>query len=176
MRQPFNSKHSAVMGTDRRSTAAGTHDYAYRFMSAINLFTADQQQQIIQAIRQAELNTSGEIRVHIENECTAQNVLDRAVEVFSQLGMHQTIQKNGVLFYLAVGSRKFAVLGDKGIDQVVPTNFWEDTKEIMRDHFRREHFTEGLCRAIEQAGNQLKQYFPRQSDDTNELPDELSIQ
>ena len=145
-------------------------------MSAITLFTADQQQKIVQAIRQAELNTSGEIRVHIEQECTASNVLDRAVEVFAQLSMHQTIQQNGVLFYLAVSSRKFAVLGDKGIDRVVSGDFWEQTKEVMREQFRQGRFTEGLCGAIEQAGYHLKHYFPRQDDDINELPDELSIQ
>ncbi|WP_206512998.1 TPM domain-containing protein [Larkinella soli] len=143
-------------------------------MSSIQLFTPEQQQQIIQAIRSAELETSGEIRVHIEPHCPTPEVLDRAVQVFHQLEMDKTAQRSGVLFYLATEDRKFAVLGDEGIDKAVPENFWESTKEIMRDHFRNGRFTEGFCQGIERAGRQLRQYFPRLTDDTNELSDEIS--
>lgn len=143
-------------------------------MAAINLFTAEQQQQIIQAIRSAELETSGEIRVHIELLCPEPDVIDRAVQVFRQLGMEQTAQRNGVLFYLATDDRKFAVLGDEGIDKVVPKDFWETTKNIMRDNFRQGRFTDGFCLGIERAGQQLQQYFPRLENDSNELSDEIS--
>ncbi|MFD1144053.1 TPM domain-containing protein [Larkinella insperata] len=143
-------------------------------MSAINLFTEEEQQQIIQAIRSAEMETSGEIRVHIELLCPEPNVIDRAVQVFRQLGMEQTAQRNGVLFYLATDDRKFAVLGDEGINKVVPTDFWETTKNVMRDHFRQNQFTDGFCRGIERAGQQLRQYFPRLENDSNELSDEIS--
>lgn len=144
-------------------------------MSAIDLFSAEEQKRIVDAIRAAELNTSGEIRVHIEPICPEDNVLDRAVQVFYQLGMEKTEQQNGVLFYLATDSRKFAVLGDKEMDKRVPEGFWESTKDLMRHHFRQGQFAEGFCRGIELAGQHLKQYFPRLSDDRNELSDELSF-
>ncbi|MGV3557744.1 TPM domain-containing protein [Larkinella arboricola] len=143
-------------------------------MSAINLFTAEEQQQIIQAIRAAEMETSGEVRVHLELLCPEPNVMDRAVQVFRQLGMEQTAQRNGVLFYLATDDRKFAILGDEGIDKVVPKDFWETTKNIMRDNFRQGRFTDGFCLGIERAGQQLRQYFPRLENDSNELSDEIS--
>ncbi|GAB3896271.1 TPM domain-containing protein [Larkinella knui] len=143
-------------------------------MSAINLFTPEEQQQIIQAIRSAELETSGEIRVHIELLCPVPDVMDRAVQVFRQLNMDQTAQRNGVLFYLATDDRKFAVLGDEGIDKVVPADFWETTKEVMRENFRAGRFTQGFCLGIERAGQQLRQYFPRLNNDSNELSDEIS--
>ncbi|RRB11104.1 TPM domain-containing protein [Larkinella knui] len=140
----------------------------------MNLFTPEEQQQIIQAIRSAELETSGEIRVHIELLCPVPDVMDRAVQVFRQLNMDQTAQRNGVLFYLATDDRKFAVLGDEGIDKVVPADFWETTKEVMRENFRAGRFTQGFCLGIERAGQQLRQYFPRLNNDSNELSDEIS--
>lgn len=143
-------------------------------MSAINLFTAEEQQQIIQAIRSAEQETSGEIRVHLELRCPTPDVIERAVQVFRQLNMEQTAQRNGVLFYLATDDHKFAVLGDQGIDRVVPNDFWETTKNIMRDNFRQGRFTDGFCLGIERAGQQLRQYFPRLENDSNELSDEIS--
>lgn len=144
-------------------------------MSAINLFSAEQQQQIIGAIREAELATSGEIRVHIEKNCTQANPVDRAIEVFGSMGMHQTAEQNGVLFYLATEDRKFAVIGDKGINERVPAGFWDSTKDLMRKHFAAGNHTEGLCQGIREAGEQLKQFFPRAHDDNNELSDEISF-
>lgn len=144
-------------------------------MSAINLFTAEQQQQVIAAIREAEQATSGEIRIHIEKNCTLDNPVDRAIEVFGNLGMHQTAEQNGVLFYLATEDRKFAVIGDKGINERVPPDFWVSTKELLRAHFAVGNYTEGLCQGVKEAGRQLKQFFPRAHDDTNELSDEISF-
>jgi uncharacterized membrane protein len=140
-----------------------------------NFFSDTQKAEIIKAIQNAERNSSGEIRVHIEQICENPNVLDRAVEVFAQIGMANTTQQNGVLFYLSIGDRKFAVLGDKGIDKVVPVNFWESTKELLRIHFSQGMFTEGLVKGIHSAGEQLKHFFPYQTDDTNELPDDISF-
>ncbi|GAA4407181.1 TPM domain-containing protein [Nibrella viscosa] len=144
-------------------------------MSAINLFTAEQQQRIIAAIQKAELATSGEIRVHIEKKCSGDNPMERAIEIFGNLGMHQTAEHNGVLFYLATEDRKFAVIGDKGINERVPAGFWDSTKELLRTHFAAGNHTEGLCQGIAEAGRQLKQFFPRAHDDTNELSDEISF-
>lgn len=140
-----------------------------------NIFSSDEEQHIIAAIRQAEKATSGEIRVHIEANCTSDDPVARAIDVFARLGMHQTKEQNGVLFYLAHADRKFAVVGDKGIDAKVPAGFWDTTKELLRSHFAKGDYATGLSRGIERAGEQLKQYFPYASDDTNELADDISF-
>jgi uncharacterized membrane protein len=140
-----------------------------------NPFTPADQQRIVDAIRQAEKATSGEIRVHVEPHCTNTDPVQRAIDVFARLGMHQTKEKNGVLFYLAHADRKFAVVGDKGIDEKVPDDFWEGTKDLLRQHFAAGDYAEGLSRGIERAGQQLKHYFPYASDDTNELSDDISF-
>ena len=143
-------------------------------MNAKNFFTQDQKLAITKAITQSELQTSGEIRVHIDSNCEV-NVLDSATVIFRKLKMHKTELRNGVLFYLAVTDKKFAILGDKGINEKVPENFWDNIKELMLDHFKRQQFTEGLCKGIEMAGEKLKTHFPLQSNDTNELTNEISI-
>jgi len=126
------------------------------------------------AVRQAELDTSGEIRVHLETSCTG-DVMDRASRLFEKLNMHKTRLRNGVLIYLAVRNRKFAIIGDVGINSVVPENFWENAETEMLNHFRENHFTDGLLKAIEMTGFQLKKHFPYLTDDINELSDEISF-
>jgi uncharacterized membrane protein len=143
-------------------------------MSVRKYFTEKEKLQIKNAIRAAEFNTSGEIRVHIENHCK-ENVLDRAAFWFEKLEMHKTELRNAVLFYLAIEDHQFAILGDAGINQKVPDNFWENIKELMTAHFREGHYTEGLSAGIIMAGEQLKHHFPYQSDDVNELSDEISF-
>jgi uncharacterized membrane protein len=143
-------------------------------MSKVEDFlTAAQEQEIINAIKSAEKNTSGEIRVHIE-KTTEKPPMERALEVFYFLKMDATAQKNGVLIYVAVESKKFAILGDEGINKLVPSNFWDQEKEIILTHFKSKNYTLGLQRAIEEVGNKLKEFFPYQSDDKNELSDEIS--
>jgi len=139
-----------------------------------NFFSPDEQLLITTAIQQAENQTSGEIRVHLEKNCTG-NVLDRAAEVFAHLEMQKTKLRNGVLFYLAYEDRKFAILGDAGINTTVPENFWDDIKIRMQTKFRAGHFIEGLCEGVELAGNQLKTNFPRANDDIDELPNHISF-
>jgi uncharacterized membrane protein len=142
---------------------------------AEKLFSPEEKAQIVSAIRSAETQTSGEIQVHIENHCKGQ-VLDRAAEVFEMLKMYQTKDRNGVLIYLAVLDHKFAILGDAGINAVVPADFWESTKDLMASHFRQGKFTQGLIEGIHLAGNQLGTHFPFQrSSDKNELSDEVSF-
>ncbi|MBE0647970.1 MAG: TPM domain-containing protein [Bacteroidales bacterium] len=136
--------------------------------------TQQEQQLITQAIRDAELNNSGEVRVHVENSCKGE-VLDRATYIFKQLNMHRTKLRNGVLFYLSVQDHKFAILGDMGINQMVPDTFWDDIKEMMAAKFREGEFASGLTEGILQAGKHLKKHFPYQSDDVNELADEISF-
>jgi uncharacterized membrane protein len=143
-------------------------------MKASSFFSEEQQAKILASVREAEEATSGEIRVHIETSFKG-DVLDRAAWVFGKLGMHKTALRNGVLFYLAVEDRKFAVIGDAGINAKVPVDFWDTTKELMLKNFKEGKFTEGLSEGIIIAGKQLKTHFPHQKDDVNELPDEISF-
>jgi len=142
-------------------------------MNIRKYFSEKEQQEITEAIRAAETNTSGEIRVHVEKKCRG-DVLDRAAYIFEKLEMHKTELRNGVLFYLAITDRKYAVLGDAGINNKVPDNFWEEIKSILSDYFKEGKSAEGLSRAIIMAGEKLQEFFPYQEDDVNELPDEIS--
>lgn len=139
-------------------------------------FSEAEKEKIVAAIKQAELNTSGEIKVHVEEVCPEADALERAKEVFLYLSLDRTAQRNGVLFYLAHGDRKFAVLGDTGIDKAVPANFWESTRDTIRQYFQQGSFSEGLQMGIREAGEQLKKYFPYQKDDVNEISDDISTE
>lgn len=143
-------------------------------MDVQKYFNEENKLQITNAIRVAETNTSGEIRVHIEKHCKG-DVLDRAAYVFEKLKMHKTELRNGVLFYLAVEDHKFAILGDAGINQKVDEDFWETTKELVVEKLKEGLFSEGLAKGIIKAGEKLQEYFPYQDDDVNELSDEISF-
>ena len=143
-------------------------------MNAASFFTKEQQSEILVAVKEAEKSTSGEIRVHIETECS-EDVLDRAAWVFRKLNMHNTAERTGVLFYLAVRDHKFAIIGDAGINAKVPEGFWNEIKDLMETSFRESRFTDGLKEGILLAGSQLKAHFPYLRDDINELPDEISF-
>jgi uncharacterized membrane protein len=142
--------------------------------TAQDFFTREQIDDIKQAIMNAELDTSGEIRVHIDTKCKGE-VMEKALNVFKRLRIHETELRNGVLFYLAVKNRKFAVVGDEGINKVVPDDFWEKIKAEMLDAFREGNFTDGLIDGITQTGTYLKKHFPYQTGDVNELSDEISF-
>jgi uncharacterized membrane protein len=139
-----------------------------------NFFSTAQQKIIVQAIADAEKNTSGEIRVHIDKKCKGE-VLDVAADFFKSMKMHETALRNGVLFYLSIEDQKFAILGDKGIHEKVPNNFWDEIRDTMLHHFKQKDFTEGLQKGIEMAGEKLKFHFPIQSNDTNELSNDISF-
>lgn len=141
---------------------------------ARDFFAAEDKKRISDAIREAEKRTSGEIQVHLENH-SRKPVPERASEVFNILQVSRTSRRNGVLFYLAVKDRQFAVLGDYGIDQVVEPGFWDNIKQHMQILFREGKFTDGLCDGIRMAGEQLAKYFPALKDDRNELPDDISF-
>ena len=143
-------------------------------MGVQKYFTEQNKLQITNAIRVAETNTSGEIRVHIENHCKG-DVLDRAAYIFEKLEMQKTELRNGVLFYLAVKDHKFAILGDAGINQKVADDFWESTKEVVLAKLKEGLYAEGLSDGIIRAGEELKANFPYQADDMNELSDEISF-
>jgi uncharacterized membrane protein len=128
---------------------------------------------LVEAIATAEKNTSGEIRVHFEKVCDGE-VLERAQAVFALLKMETTELRNGVLIYLAEESKKFAIIGDTGINEKVSADFWDNTKNLMQDLFKQGKFTEGLKQGILMAGEQLKGNFPYQKNDSNELSNDIS--
>lgn len=143
-------------------------------MSKVEDFLSkEEEQDIVEAIRVAEKNTSGEIRVHIE-QTTSKVPFDRALEVFHELNMNETQQKNGVLFYFAVADKTFAICGDQGIHDVVASDFWDCTKDTMIAQFKSGNFKQGIVDGILNAGEQLKKYFPWFEGDTNELSNEIS--
>ena len=143
-------------------------------MSEVEEFlTAEEEQEIINAILEAEKNTTGEIRVHLESKTTLTHRI-RAMHLFHQLKMDNTMERNGVLIYIAVHDHKFVILGDKGINEVVPEDFWFNTRDIIQEHFKHGRFKQGIVEGIIQAGHELKVHFPWHEGDTNELSDEIS--
>lgn len=139
-----------------------------------DLFGEAEERRIEQAIEKAELNTSGEIRLHVENRCK-EKVLDRTAYLFDELEMQKTELRNGVLIYAAFKDRKLAVIGDAGINAAVPEDFWNELKSELVARFAKEEYIDGLEEAILRAGDQLKKFFPYQSDDVNELPNQISF-
>lgn len=135
--------------------------------------TQKEEKQLLQCIEEAEQNTSGEIRVRIDKWCKS-DALFKANNLFLSLEMDKTELRNGVLIYVAVKEHKFAIVGDVGINNVVPKDFWESTKDKMKERFAKGDIVGGICNGIKEAGEQLKQYFPFQKDDENELPNEIS--
>lgn len=143
-------------------------------MSKVEDFlTNAEEKEVVEAIRLAEKNTSGEIRVHIEKK-TAIAPLERAMAIFHELKMTETKDRNGVIIYIAVKSKQFAIYGDKGINDVVESDFWESTKDIMKNHFAKGENKLALVNGIQKAGEKLKTFFPFQDDDTDELSNEIS--
>nr|WP_315222354.1 TPM domain-containing protein [uncultured Flavobacterium sp.] len=143
-------------------------------MSKVEDFLSkEEEQEIVEAIRVAEKNTSGEIRVHIE-KTTSKVPFDRALEVFHELKMDETQLQNGVLFYFAVADKNFIICGDKGINDLVADDFWDCTKDKMSSQFKLGNFKQGIVEGILNAGEQLKKHFPWSADDTNELSNEIS--
>lgn len=139
----------------------------------IKFFTLEEEEHIIAAIRAAELHTSGEIRVHLEDE-PEHPAVKQAILVFERLKMHRTAARNGVLIYLAPENREFAIIGDKGINNLVPENFWDTERDLLQAQFRRGEFCAGIVEVIAHIGDKLQRYFPYLAEDINELPDEIS--
>lgn len=142
-------------------------------MKVSEFISPDDEKEIVEAIKEAELNTSGEIRVHIEHKCTGDR-FDHALEIFEKLEMHKTELSNGVLIYVSIDDHQLVILGDKGINDVVPKGFWESTKDEIISQFKSGNYKQGLINGVLEAGKQLKEHFPYQSDDTNELNNEIS--
>ena len=143
-------------------------------MNVEKFFSKAQKTEIVNAIKEAEKETSGEIRVHIESSCK-KDTLERTVTLFEKLKMHETQLRNGTLIYLAVKDHEFAIFGDEGINEVVPENFWQDVRDIMQKDFSDGNFGAGLVQGINLVGQKLKEFFPYQDDDINELSDDISV-
>lgn len=141
-------------------------------MAAADKFTEKDRQLIVAAIEEAELATSGEIRLFVEDDC-GDHVLDRAAFMFHQLKMDNTKERNGVLFYLALDARQFAILGDKGINEKVGNDFWHEIKSVMQNHFTEGAFAIGLTKGIKMAGDALAKHFPYHESDRNELTNDI---
>lgn len=141
----------------------------------MELFNDDEQEQIRKAIEAVERYTSGEVRVCVEKTCN-EDVLKRAAKYFEQLGMQHTRQRHGILIYLATVDRKFAIIGDKGINKVVPADFWDTTKNAMLEHFKFGNLIDGIVTGLKIAGEQLHQYFPHhENEKPNQLPNDIAF-
>ncbi|MDO5510241.1 MAG: TPM domain-containing protein [Weeksellaceae bacterium] len=140
---------------------------------SVPFFSDEEEQRIVFAIQHAERATSGEIRVHVSH-MEEQDSLERTKEIFDELRMYNTRERNAVLIHLSVGSRKFAVYGDEGINRVVESDFWQCTCEIMEKHFAEGRMVEGIAAGVENIGKRLKSYFPHAPEHTNELKDDIT--
>ncbi|MDR2085239.1 MAG: TPM domain-containing protein [Bacteroidales bacterium] len=138
-------------------------------------FSKEDIEDIKQAVLNAELDTSGEIRVHIENICPDDNVMDRATHIFDKLKIYKTVDRNGILFYFAVESKQFAILGDSGINSVIDTGYWDELKDLAVEYFKKGEYADGLINIIGKTGLELKKNFPYKVKDVNELPDDVSL-
>lgn len=144
-------------------------------MDIRDFLSPSDKQKVVNALKAAEQKTSGEIRVHLENHCR-EDVLDHAAYIFDKLEMQKTEARNGVLFYVAVKDHQLAILGDAGINQVVPRGFWDEIRDTMITHFKEGRYADGLAEGLQMAGQQLSAHYPFDpKTDKNELSDEISF-
>jgi uncharacterized membrane protein len=140
----------------------------------MGIFSEQEQQRISAAVESAERFTSGEIRVCVEKNCS-EPVLDRAANYFKKLDMHKTAKRNGVLIYVATADHQFAIIGDEGINRLVPHDFWHSTKDAMLGRFKNQDLVGGIITGVKLAGEQLQAFFPYHDSDINELPNDISF-
>ncbi len=146
----------------------------FPFSRKSEFFSADEKKKIVEAIQEAELTTSGEVRVFIESRCRFVDPLDRAAELFWQLKMDYTQDHNAVLVYVAVRDHQFAVLADQGIHQKVGNEFWNKEVQAMKRHFKENHYADAVIQVVKDVGIALQHHFPFNRDtDKNELPDDI---
>jgi uncharacterized membrane protein len=139
-----------------------------------DVFNDAAREQLSRAIAEAEQNTSGELRLHVESRCK-EDVLDRAAYIFEKLEMHKTVDRSGVLLYFALNDHKFAILGDAGINSQLSAGSWDVVRDAMLPHFKQSAYVEGLTLGLKMAGELLSTKFPRKSNDQNELSNEVSM-
>jgi uncharacterized membrane protein len=141
---------------------------------AADLFTIEQKERIVDAVKKAELQTSGEVRIFIESKCRFVNPIDRAKEIFDELNMYNTAERNAVLVYIAISHRQLAIYGDVGIYQKTGATFWNEQVKTMISHFNSSDYVEGICEVVSKIGEALAMHFPYDKvNDVNELPDDI---
>ncbi len=146
----------------------------FSFFKKEKFFSEEEKKQIVDAIRNAERRTSGEVRVFVESHCRYMDPLDRAAEVFFKLEMDQTDDRNAVLLYIAMKDRQLAVFGDEGIHNKVGTEYWNKEIELLINNFNASHYGDGISQCVTDIGEALHQFFPFDNDtDKNELPDDI---
>ncbi|MBC3847344.1 TPM domain-containing protein [Winogradskyella echinorum] len=138
-----------------------------------DFLTLKEEEEIVEAIRIAECDTSGEIRVHIERNCDI-DVYERALDVFHILKMDNTRQQNGVLIYVAVNNKAFVIFGDQGINNIVGADFWNSTRDKIASQFKIGQFKQGIIDGVAEAGKVLSKHFPWEHGDRNELDNAIS--
>jgi len=136
-----------------------------------SFFSNEEEERMVEAIRSAELQTSGEIRLFVESKCSFINPVDRAIELFGELKMHETKDRNAVLLYIAIKDRQMAIYGDQGIHQEMGQKFWNQEVATIISAFNQHHYTDGICKILGDIGDALKENFPYDREDINELPD-----
>jgi uncharacterized membrane protein len=137
-------------------------------------FSEEEKQQLVAAIQQAEKRTSGEVRIFVESRCRFVDAVDRAKELFLQLGMEKTKERNATLIYIAFEDHQLAILGDEGIHQKVGQEYWNKEVAKIIHEFRSEHILDGICQVVYDIGEALQQFFPYDNEtDKNELPDDI---
>ena len=132
------------------------------------------QKRVVEAIGAAERLSSGEIAVHVEGRVPGGDPIKRGTELLTKLGITRTRERNGVLLYAAVRDRRFAIVADQGIGEPPTSKFWEEAMHRMTIAFRGGRFGDGLCEGIKSVGRALSKKFPRQSDDKNEVSNEIT--
>jgi uncharacterized membrane protein len=140
---------------------------------AEDYFTPHEKQIIVAAIKQAEKQTSGEVRVFVESKCSYVKAIDRAKELFDKLDMHKTAERNGVIVYVALKDRQLAIFADAGIHEKVGQQFWNEQLKLMLSHFHKEHYVDGIATVVKEVGEALHTHFPHIKNDVNELPDDI---
>lgn len=136
-----------------------------------SFFNAEEEKRMVEAIRFAEIQTSGEIRLFVESKCRFVNPVDRAIELFGELNMHKTKDRNGVLLYIAIKDRQMAIWGDEGIHERLGQEFWQKEVSEILSEFHQQHYVDGICKILGDIGIALKQNFPYEREDINELSD-----
>lgn len=139
-----------------------------------DFISKEDEARVVEAITKAESETSGEIRVHIEAKCAGKDPMKRAIDIFNDIKMYETRERNGVLIYIAYESRVLAIIGDKGINEVVEPDFWDSEKETLKLYLQGGKPADGLCEILDMIGKKLSKFFPHQSDDVDELSNEIS--
>jgi len=139
------------------------------------LFSPEEERMIVTAVQKAERCTSGEVRVYVENRCSYMDALDRAIEIFTKMGMHATAERNGVLIYVAIKDHQLAVLGDEGIHRKVGSEYWNAEVRKMIGDFNRDDYAKGIAGCVEDIGEALQKFFPYTDKDKNELSDDIQF-